>query len=40
MIYGMLQTDGNVGLFKKPKEYDYVCVPYLHGNMGEAHHFL
>ena len=40
MIYGMLQTDGNGGLFKKPKEYDYVCVQYLHGNMGEGPSFL
>lgn len=40
MIYGMLQTDGNGGLFKKPKKYDYVCVPYPHGNMGEGSSFL
>lgn len=40
MIYGMMQTDGNGGLFKKSKEYDYVCVPYPQGNMGEGSSFL
>lgn len=40
MIYGMMQTDGNGGLFKKKKEYDYVCVPYPQGNMGEGSLFL
>ena len=28
MIYGIMQQEGNGGLFKKAKEYDYVCVPY------------
>ncbi len=40
MIYGIMQADGNASLFKKRKEYDYVCVPYPQGNMGEGSSFL
>lgn len=40
MIYGIMQQEGNGGLFKKAKEYDYVCVPYPQGNMGEGSSFF
>lgn len=35
MIYGILQTDA-----EKMKEYDYICVPYPQGNMGEGSSFF
>ena len=28
------------GLFKKPKEFDYVSVPYPQGNLGQGMTFL
>ena len=40
MIYGILQMEGRKSLLKKPKEYDYVCVPYPQGNMGEGSSFF
>ena len=40
MIYGIMQSDGDGGLFKKPKEYDYVSVPYPQGNLGPGKTFL
>ena len=40
MIYGILQSDNSSGLFKKTKEYDYVSVPYPHGNLGPGMSFL
>lgn len=40
MIYGIMQSDGNSGLFKKTKEYDYVSVPYPQGNLGPGMTFL
>ena len=40
MIYGIMQSDGEGGLFKKPKEYDYVSVPYPQGNLGPGMIYL
>lgn len=40
MIYGVKQTDADGKLFRKRKEYDYICVPYPQGNMGEGSSFL
>lgn len=40
MIYGIMQSDGNSGLFKKAKEFDYVSVPYPQGNLGPGMSFL
>lgn len=40
MIYGILQTDTRKSLLKKSQEYDYVCVPYPQGNMGEGSSFF
>lgn len=40
MIYGIAQIDGNQGLFRKPKHFDYVSVPYPQGNMGPGSIFL
>ena len=40
MIYGIAQMDGNQGLFRKPKHFDYVSVPYPQGNMGPGSMFL
>ena len=40
MIYGIMQLDGKKGLFSKQKEYDYVSVPYLQGNLGAGMTFL
>ena len=40
MIYGIMQSDGEWGLFKKPKEYDYVSVPYPQGNLGPGMIYL
>ena len=40
MIYGIMQSDGAGELFKKPKEYDYVSVPYPQGNLGEGMTYL
>lgn len=40
MIYGIMQLDGVGGLFKKPKEYDYVSVLYPQGNLGGGMTFL
>lgn len=40
MIYGIMQSDGNSGLFKKTKEYDYVSVPYPQGNLEPGMTFL
>ena len=40
MIYGIMQSDGDGGLFKKPKEFDYVSVPYPQGNLGQGMTFL
>lgn len=36
MIYGIMQQEGMDGLFKKAKKYDYICVPYPQGTMGES----
>ena len=40
MIYGIMQSDWEGGLFKKPKEFDYVSVPYPQGNLGAGMTFL
>jgi len=40
MIYGIMQSDGEGGLFKKTKEFDYVSVPYPQGNLGPGMTFL
>lgn len=40
MIYGIMQSDGESGLFKKSKEYDYASVPYPQGNLGPGMTFL
>lgn len=40
MIYGVKQMETAGGLFKKPKEYDYICVPYPQGNIGVGSSFL
>ena len=40
MIYGIMQSDGEGGLFKKPKEFDYVSVPYPQGNLRAGMTFL
>ena len=40
MIYGIMQSNVEGGLFKKSKEYDYVAVPYPHGYMGTEMTFL
>lgn len=40
MIYGIMQRDGDGGLFKKPKEYDYVSVLYPQGHLGHGMTFL
>ncbi len=39
MIYGIKQKEAG-GLFQKGKEYDYICVPYPHGNMGNGSSFF
>lgn len=39
MIFGIKQVESG-GLFKKEKEYDYVCVPYPQGNMGPGSTFF
>ncbi len=40
MIYGVKQIDGKPKLFGKQKEYDYICVIYPHGHLGEEHNYL
>lgn len=40
MIYGIMQSDGKGGIFRKPREYDYVSVLYPQGNLGPGMTFL
>ena len=40
MIYGIMQLDGEWGLFKKPKEYHYVSLTYPQGNLGPGMIYL
>lgn len=40
MIYGVMQSERENKLFKKPKTYDYVSVLYPQGNLWSSMHFL
>ena len=40
MIYGIMQSDNSGGILKKVKNYDYISVPYPHGNLGPGMSFL